>query len=91
MTIYKLYTLDGILIEETDQYFLSDNFKNNFTGILEYIGVNNTWWINSELSRLDGPACVYVDGSVVWFIDGIECTKEEHNLLVDIKKLKGLI
>ena len=91
MTIYKLYTLDGILIEETDVYYLTPNFKNNFTGILEYVGVNNTWWINCELSRLDGPACEYVDGSVIWFIDGIECSKEEHNLLVDIKKLKGLI
>ena len=86
---YKLYTLDGQFIEE------SNTFPLDLTGIIEHVGSDilggtKRWMSNRKRHRLDGPAIIRSDGTEIWFIDGKKVTKEQHALLVDIMKLKGL-
>ena len=85
---YKIYTTDGVFIEET----YSHPRVKKFTGMYEY---DNTkyWYIDDKRHRLDGPAVESSDGTKGWFIDDkrINCSSNEHfKLLVDIMKLKGL-
>lgn len=49
------------------------------------------WYINGKRHRLDGPAIEYADGSKEWWIDNELVEKEQHMLLVNVMKLKGLI
>ena len=57
---------------------------------VEYSSGSKAWWVNGKLHRLDGPACEYSDGSKTWWVDGKNVTKEQHALLIDIMKLKGI-
>lgn len=49
------------------------------------------WCINGQFHRINGPAYIDSFGHKKWYIHDIECTKEQHALLVDIMKLKGLM
>lgn len=42
------------------------------------------WYQDDELSRLDGPAIEYKDGSKAWFIRGEELTEQQFN-----ERMKG--
>ena len=83
----KLYTLDNQFIKE------STIIPHNFTGIIEYWRDSKIWYFEAKRHRLDGPA-VNLDSTrghlKGWFIDDIECSEEQHALLVDMMKLKGL-
>ena len=41
-------------------------------------------WRNQkgQLHRLDGPACEYANGEKCWYINGIQYTEEEFNLML---------
>ena len=83
----KLYTLDNKFIKETYE------LPPNFTGIVEWYPSSNSWWFEGKIHRLDGPAKIWegvTDTVNLWYIYGVMCTKEQHALLVDIMKLKGL-
>ena len=83
----KLYTLENQFIKRTII------FPHNFTGIVEYHEGTREWYVNDRPHRLDGPA-VDLNGTrghiKGWFIHDVECSEEQHTLLVDIMKLKGL-
>ena len=80
----KLYTFDNQFIEETEI------FSRNFTGIVEHYDGTKEWFFKGKLHRIGGPAVEYADGPKSWFINNKEVTKEEHDLLYSIMKLKGL-
>ena len=81
----KLYTLDNQFIKKTNSLPF-----NSFTGIIEYESGLKEWRKNGSFHRFDGPALEYTNGTKRWHIDGNNCTEEQHTLLVDIMKLKGL-
>lgn len=81
----KLYTLDNQFIKRTVI------FPNNFTGIVINAMGTKQWYFNDRLHRLDGPAIEGFSGGKEWFIYGKQVTEEQHTLLVDIMKLKGLL
>jgi len=83
----KEYTLEGQFIREKD---LFDN-KHAFTGIVVYHSGNKTWFCNSLIHRIDGPAIEDTDGTKLWYVHGKRVTKLEHKLFCDIMKLKGLL
>ena len=57
----------------------------------EYSNGSKHWYVDGKLRRTDGPASEYSNGSKYWFVDGKQVTKEQHDLLFGIMKLKGLL
>ena len=81
----KLYTLDNQFIEETIFH------QDNFTGIIIWPDGTKGWFSKGKLHRFDGPTVEHSNGTKSWFIDNKQITKEQHALLIDIMRLKGLI
>jgi hypothetical protein len=51
------------------------------------------WYCNGKRHRLDGPAVVWPNGVVAWFIDGKEFTQkqfEQHPLVVFYRLTKNI-
>lgn len=44
------------------------------------------WLQNNKRHREDGPAIEYKDGKKLWFLEGVNLTKEEHNKKVSLVK-----
>ena len=57
---------------------------------IEYANGRKCWFVNDKRHRLDGPAIEHC-GYKEWYIDDKQVTEEQHDLLVDVMKLKGLI
>ena len=83
--IINLYTVDNKFIKETNM------FTYNFTGKLKWPNGETSWRLNGKFHRIGGPAYIWHNGDEEWWIDNKIVTKEEHDLLYDIMKLKGLI
>jgi len=58
---------------------------------IEYINGSKLWYINSKRHRIDGPAREWVDREKEWWVDDKKVSEQEHNLLYNIMKLKGLL
>ena len=82
---YKLYTLDGKFLGE------SNNVPKNFSGFVEYSGGAIEWFLDGYWHRIGGPAIEETSGHTVWYVFGKYKTKEQHDLLYSIMKLKGLL
>ena len=81
----KLYTLDNQFIKETK------TLPSNYTGMIEYPSGRKDWLKASLYHRLDGPAIEWaVINKKEYWVDGKQYMEEQHALLVDIMKLKGL-
>jgi len=84
----KLFSLKGKFIKETF------SVPKGFTGIVEWDGGDKSWLQNGNWHRLGGPAYTGInlmDRFEFYFIDDKKVTKEQHDLLVDIMKLKELM
>jgi len=80
-----LYNLDNSFIKITEE------FPDNFTGIIEWPDGSKEWCTDDKLHRLDGPAFIDLDGKKHWYIHDEEVTEIECKLLHDIMKLKGML
>jgi len=66
----KLYTLDNKFIKETN------NYPENFTGIIDFQSGYKEYKLNGKLHRLDGPARIWdvthktCPGRKQWYIEG---------------------
>lgn len=58
---------------------------------VEWLGGTKEWWFEGKIHRVGGPAIESYNGFEDWYVDGKEVTKEQHDLLTDIMKLKALI
>jgi hypothetical protein len=58
---------------------------------LKSIDGNEYWSKNGKYHRIGGPSISYKDGRKFWHIDGKSVTKQEHDLLYLLLKLKGLL
>jgi len=74
-----------------DYCLVIDAIVDKFTGFIVYSDGTKDWFINGKRHRLDGPAIEYSDGSKEWWVDGKYITEEQHKLLCDIMRLKGLM
>lgn len=81
----KLYTTDNVFIKSTNE------FPENFTGMIEWPDGSKEWSENDKLHRLDGPAFISEHGKKLWYVNDEEVTEFECKLLHDIMKLKGLL
>ena len=83
---YKLYTLDN---KFTGASFF---FPENFTGIVEFPYGSKSWYSKGKRHRIGGPADICNSGhSMNWLIDDKIVTKEQHDLLYSIMKLRGFM
>ena len=88
---YKLYDLDLNFLREVEV------IPDNFTGMTYYNANKSKWWRkNRKPHRIGGPAKVWdeTDPSYCepqYYIDGKLVTKEYHDILFNMMKLKGLI
>ena len=80
----KLYNLDGKLIKKTY------DCPHKFTGITESSYGTKIWYFNGNRHRIGGHAVEWGNGTKEWWIDNKSVTEQQHALLVDIMKLKGL-
>lgn len=103
----KLYTLENEFISESEivpdnftgiikwnhlkVWYLEGNFHRADGPAIERLTGTKEWYLNGERHRLDGPAFEGWDGHKTYFINGEEITEQEHKLLVNIMKLKGLL
>lgn len=44
----------------------------NYTGFVEDVEANHSWWVNGRYHREDGPAVIWADGTKVWYKNGKE-------------------
>jgi len=72
-------------------YELSDYERHNFTGITKNDIGSLRYYENGRLHRTDGPAIVYPDDYVEYWINGIQTSKEAQEFYYSLMKLKGLI
>jgi len=70
---------------------LSIKEQNNFTGVVVYPQGTLFYLVKNKRHRVDGPAVVYTDGSVEYWIDHKKVSKEAQELYHSLMKLKGLI
>jgi len=84
----KLYNINYELLEEVAS---EGKIPKNFTGIVEYSDGDKNWFQNGLWHRIGAPAYLYVNGREFYYVNGNNVSKEEHDLLVDIMKLKGLL
>ena len=80
----KLYTLDNEFIKEVDI------LPKQFTGFVGHPTGTKQWFVVGKRHRIGGPAVEYASGTKWWFINNKKVTKEEHDLLYSIMKLKRL-
>ena len=85
------YTTDGIFI------FNDINMPIDFTGYVVYVEKGSphmntkTWCLKGQRHRIGGPAVEYIQGYQYWYVYNKQITKEQHDLLFGIMKLKGLL
>ena len=88
---YKLYDLELNFIKDTN------HIPENFTGMSYCINDKTKWWRkNYDAHRIGGPAKIWDKNDPhyrdpLYYIDGKRVTKEYHDILFNIMKLKGLI
>lgn len=85
---------DGPAIESNDGSleWRFNNMTHRINGPAYIDSEGNKWWCqNGESHRVGGPAYEGVDGTKQWYVDGDQVSKEQHALLVDTMKLKGLL
>ena len=46
------------------------------------------WYLNGLRHREDGPAVEFASGIKSWFLNGVNVTKKEHEVLVKNAKVK---
>lgn len=105
--MYKLYNLDEQFIKEADHYsnnfsgiveingwrywFLSGKVsRENQPAVIYSDNSHKEWRTEGKHHRLDGPAIESNRGNL-YYVDGKRVTKQQHELLQSIMKLKGLI
>ena len=81
----KLYTIDSVFIKSTNE------FPENFTGMIEWPDGSKVWLENDKLHRFDGPAFINEPDGKRWYVNDEKVTELECKLLHDIMKLKGLL
>jgi len=78
----KVYALD-VLMDNGERHWYHN-------GVLHRVGAPSVlsvtrreWWLNGERHNLDGPAIVNSDGTHQWFVEGVEVSEYEMELLRD--------
>jgi len=89
---YEYENFTGIYINQYKKtwYYNGKTHRENGPASVWHIG-HKEWCSNGKLHRLDGPAVECTDGSKVWWVDGKRITEQEHKLLYDLLRLKGLL
>jgi len=83
----KLYTLDSKFIKNVNSW----EVPNKFSGYISY-GINQKdYFLDGRRHRVGGPAYICNNGIEFYYIGGESVTKQQHDLLYSIMKLKGLL
>jgi hypothetical protein len=87
------YNFTGVAITEDQAIFFYENglcHRENGPAVI-WDSLDQFWYINNKRHRIGGPAFIDHYGTKQWWVDGIQITELEHDLLYSIMKLKGLI
>ena len=93
---FKVKNFSGIA-ENTvakSKYWITNGVvhRNEILGpAIEYASGKKIWLTDGKYHRINGPAVEIPNGKKMWFLHDEECTKEQHELFVDLLKLKGLL
>lgn len=74
-----------------EKWYLNGKYHREDGPAIERTSGSREWWMNGKRHRIDGPAFEYFFGDREWWLDDKQYTEEQHKLLVDIMKLKGLL
>ena len=94
MRYTKLHNFSGIkeYPSGTKEWFINGiRHRDDDNPAIVSIDGHKEWWINMKRHRIGGPAVIHSNGLKFWYINNIECSEEEHNLLFDMMKVKGLV
>ena len=83
----KLYTLDNKLIKNINSWAVP--YK--FSGYISYGFNQKDYFLDGERHRIGVPAYICNNKIAWYYIYGTLVTKEQHDLLYSIMKLKGLL
>ena len=86
--MFKLYNKKHEFLEEVAY---ESKIPKNFTGIVEYDDGDEAWFQDGSWHCVGAPAYVYKNGREFYYVDGNEVSKEQHDLLFNIMKLKKLL
>ena len=70
-------------------WYVNDKLHRLDGPAIEHPKGSKEWYVNWKLHRIGGPAIENIEGYVAYYIEGIERTKEEHDLLYKMMQLKG--
>lgn len=88
---FELYDLELNFLRNVDYV------PNNFTGMTFFIKNKSKWWRKNYVAhRIGGPAKIWDESDPnyyepQYYIDGKKVTKEYHDILFNMMKLKGLL
>jgi hypothetical protein len=71
-----------------------DEFGNKFWNLnvdLHLKDITNSWRVNRNLHREDGPAVEWNNGDKSWYLNGVEYTEQEYKYKMRSIKLKELL
>jgi len=88
------YLFSGIVVNECFKEYMLNGLwhRDNDLPAIVYSNNEANWWYHfGKQHRLNGPAVERLNGNNEYWIYNRFVTKEEHNLLRDIMKLKGLL
>ena len=89
----KTHRLDEYAREYSDgskQWFFKGKLHRIDGPAIEDASGTKASFVKGKLHRIGGPAIEDASGSKSWYINDKQVTKEEHDLLYSIMKLKGL-
>jgi hypothetical protein len=90
----KTFSGMAICVKTRTKYWIRDGLvhKDEILGpAIEYPNGSKIWCKEGERHRLDGPAYMHHNGSGYWYFQDKEHTRQEHELLVSLMRLKGLL
>lgn len=89
----KIHRTDGPAIDNANggkEWYFKGKLHRIDGPAVEWASGYKAWYIDDKRHRLDGPAVEYIGGTKEWYVYGQVVTEEQHGLLTDIMKLKGL-
>jgi len=84
---FTLYTLENEFIKET----ANPRMPPDFSGYVSYGKNKRDYFLDGDRHRIGGPAYICNNEIEYYYICGKLVTKEQHDLLYSIMKLKGLL
>jgi hypothetical protein len=72
--------------DTTKEWYINGKRHRTDGPAIEYANGDKYWFKHDKLHREDGPALMFDNGSMHWYLDGVEYSQEEYNVLLRKKE-----